>query len=481
MSRPRVTIVGLGPAGPGLITNETRDAIDNHAVRFLRTARHPSASAVASATTFDDVYDTATSLDSVYQQIVERLVAAAHEHGRVLYAVPGSPLVAERTVELLRHDPRTDTTIVPALSFLDLAWAALGIDPLAAGVRLVDGQRFAIEAAAERGPLLVAQCDDPIVLSAIKLAIDDTGPTVTVLQRLGLPDQAVFSTPWSEIDRAVTPDHLTTLFIPLLSAPVGYELVRFYELVKVLREQCPWDQKQTHRSLTRHLLEESYELLEAIEAVDALDIATYAHLEEELGDVLFQVFFHAVLGAEEGAFTLADVATGIHDKLVRRHPHVFGSVRADDADTVVANWEQIKKSEKGHDSLMDGIAGNLPSLVYATKVQRKAASVGFDWPDVSGALPKISEEARELSDALRTGDEEQITDELGDILFAITNVARHAGVDAEAALRGATGKFRRRFMSLEALVTERGLDIKALDLVALDALWDEVKARSGHE
>jgi tetrapyrrole methylase family protein / MazG family protein len=383
--------------------------------------------------------------------------------------------VAERTVELLRADSRVDIELVPALSYLDLAWTALGIDPLAAGVRLVDGHRFATEAAGERGPLLVAQCDSPDVMSEIKLAVtDEPESPVTVLWHLGLPEQRIEQLAWNELDRFPDADHLTTVWIPTLAQPVGHELVQFHELVRTLRERCPWDREQTHHSLTRHLLEETYETLEAIEALDTETGEGYEHLEEELGDVLFQVFFHAVIAAEAGQFTIADVARTVHDKLVHRHPHVFADVTADTSEAVLTNWEAIKQAEKGRASVMDGIPGNLPSLAHATKVQRKAASVGFDWEDVSGALPKIAEELAELVAVMDQPD--RAREELGDLLFAVANVARHLDVDPEAALRAASAKFRGRFMAVESLATGRGIDLRTSDLAALDALWDEVKA-----
>jgi tetrapyrrole methylase family protein/MazG family protein len=386
-------------------------------------------------------------------------------------------MVAERTVALLLADSRVSVEVVPGLSFLDVAWARLGVDPLVAGVRLVDGHQFAVDAAASPGPLLVGQCDSVAVLSDIKLAIssDDTPPDITVLQRLGLPDERVFSVAWDDLDRMVTPDHLTSLWIPSLAAPVGAELVRFDELVRTLRARCPWDREQTHQSLTRHLLEETYEVLEAVETLGP-NFEGAEHLEEELGDLLFQVFFHARLATEEGLFTVADVARGIHDKLVHRHPHVFGTVEADSAGQVMRNWERIKQAEKGRTSVMDGVPGHLPSLLYAHKVQRKAASVGFDWPDIGGAWPKIAEETAELEAAVAAGSDEGVDEEIGDLLFAVVNVARHLGIDPEAALRSATAKFRDRFMAVEQLAKERGLDLEASDLAALDALWDEVKA-----
>jgi len=265
--RPRIVVVGLGPGDPGLVSVQTAAAIEVAAVRFARTSRHPSVSLLGppgTFTTFDDVYESAARLDDVYPEIVERLVAAAARYGEIVYAVPGSPLVAERTVELLRVERRVEVEIHPAMSFLDLAWHRLGVDPVATGAQMVDGQRFARQAAGLPGPLLVSQCDSSLVLSDIKLTLDE-GPDVTVLARLGLPDESVSVVAWDDLDRLVAPDHLTTLWIPALAAPVAAELVRLDELMHILRERCPWDRRQTHQSLTRHLLEETYEVLEAIE------------------------------------------------------------------------------------------------------------------------------------------------------------------------------------------------------------------------
>jgi tetrapyrrole methylase family protein/MazG family protein len=429
---PTVVVVGLGPAGPDLLTAAAAAALAEVPHHFVRTTRHPSAGAVADAVSFDRLYESAVTLDDVYAGIVDALAEAAAEHGSVVYAVPGSPLVAERTVELLRADPRIQVRLVPSLSFLDLAWAALGVDPVAEGVRVVDGRRFGVEAAGERGPLLVAQCDSRQVLSDIKLSADDLGP-VTVLQRLGLPEESVTTVDWADLDKAVEPDHLTSLYLPAGAPPVAREVARFDELVHTLRERCPWDREQTHATLTRHLLEETYEVLEAIEALDVDAGEGFEHLEEELGDLLFQVVFHATLAAEEGRFTLADVARTVHDKLVHRHPHVFAGVEADTPAQVVSNWEQIKRAEKGRASLMDGIGEGLPSLLYAHKVQRKAASVGLS-PAVDG-------------------------DGLGEELFRLVDRCRRADIDPEAALRATAARFRDRFVAAESVAAERGVPI----------------------
>jgi tetrapyrrole methylase family protein / MazG family protein len=260
--------------------------------------------------------------------------------------------------------------------------------------------------------------------------------------------------------------------------PVGAELVRFHQLSRTLREQCPWDREQTHQSLVRYLMEETYEVVDAIQALDPDDPTSDDALVEELGDLLYQIEFHATIAEQQGRFTMADVAQGIHDKLVRRHPHVFGDADAATADEVLTNWEAAKREEKGRTSVFDGVPTSQPSLGYAFDVQRKAAKVGFDWPDVHGALPKIAEETAEVMHAHATDDADAIRDEIGDLLFAVVNVARHLDVQPEAALRAATHKFRERFEGVEALARQRGIDLHGADLATLDALWDEVKSSS---
>lgn len=422
----RVVVIGLGPAGPELLTAEALAAIERIPHRFLRTTRHPAAVAVAGATGFDGRYEGEATMAGVYRGIVDDLVAAAEEHGEVLYAVPGSPTVAERTVELLRAEGRVALQVLPSVSFLDLAWDRLGVDPVALGARLIDGHDFAVAAAGATGPLLVAQCDRASVLSDIKLSVED-GPSVTVLKRLGLPDEAVTEVAWQDLDRVVDADHLTSLWITGLAAPVAAELMAFAAVVRRLRAECPWDRGQTHQSLTRHLIEESYEVLDAIELLGTDEDEGYVALEEELGDLLFQVVFHATLGAEEGRFTLADVARGIHDKLVLRHPHVFAEVEVDGADEVVANWEAIKKEEKGRDSVFDGIPTGLPALLFALKVQKKAAATGL----IEQVPPPDG-------------------DDLGTELLTIVTRARDAGVDPEDALRRTAAAWRDALRAAES-------------------------------
>jgi tetrapyrrole methylase family protein/MazG family protein len=466
---PRIDVVGLGPAGPDLLTAGTIDLIERAGTVVLRTRRHPAAGRFPLAGSFDHHYETQQTFEDVYASMVADLVAAATAgSGPVVYAVPGSPSVAEHSVALLRAHPavvdgRITVVVHPSVSFLDLAFARLGVDPVATSARIVDGETFAVDAAGQPGPLLVAQCWNTQVLSDIKLSVEtDPELPVTVLHHLGLGDEVVVEVPWHELDRAVVPDHLTSLWIPHLDAPVAAELVRLDELVHVLRQRCPWDRAQTHGSLARHLLEESYEVLEAIDAVAAVDGAVAAHgnddagdraavdhLEEELGDLLFQVYFHATLAAESGRFTLADVARGVHDKLVSRHPHVFGGAEADTPDDVATSWELRKLTEKNRTSVTEGIPAALPSLALTAKLQRKALAVGMVLPSVADEAVAVAERVAGLSP---TGSPPGVADgegggtgdaaAVGDLLFAVVNLARALGVDPETALRVRAAGFR---------------------------------------
>jgi tetrapyrrole methylase family protein/MazG family protein len=501
MTPGRVLVVGLGPAGADLVLPAARTALSRTPRRFVRTARHAAVDELGrhglDLTSFDDRYDAAEDLDDVYAGIVATLTAEATEHGTVAYAVPGSPAVAERTVGLLHEAAargEVTVTIVPGLSFADLAWSRVGVDA-ARGGQVLDGHRFATDAEGRGGPLLVAQCDGPLVLSEVKLALlehlePDT--PVTVLQRLGLDDERVETVALQDLDRAVDADHLTSLFVDTGDAVLGTGFARLVALMERLRAPggCPWDAEQTHHSLARYVLEEAYEVVETIEALPAgapaaeldrspSDASPYAALADELGDLLSQVVFHSVLAREAGAFTVADVIAGIHDKLVRRHPHVFADAAdprppdaragATTAGEVVRNWEQIKKAEKGSESLVAGLTPGLPSLLYAHKLLRKAAAVGLDPGDLPSALGRVDAAASGLRAA--GSDVEAREAALAELLAAAVVAARAGGIDAESVLRGWAGRFRDRFLRMEALAATRGVDLGAAGPDVVAALW----------
>jgi MazG family protein len=251
-------------------------------------------------------------------------------------------------------------------------------------------------------------------------------------------------------------------------------LQRLREIVSRLRapDGCPWDREQTHESLRTHLIEEAYEVVESIERGDK------AHLREELGDLLLQVFLHSQIASESSAFTLDDVAHAIAEKLVRRHPHVFGGNQLATSEAVLKQWDQIKREEKGNEkSVLEGISSALPSLMYAEKVQKRAARVGFDWADASDVIDKLEEELGEIRAAFVAGDRTHLESEIGDLLFAAVNLARKCGFDAELVLRKAVARFIQRFQQLENIVAERRQILGELTLPELDAIWNDVKTR----
>jgi tetrapyrrole methylase family protein/MazG family protein len=464
VSRGRVVVVGLGPAGIELLAPAALDRLRGPAPVRLRTRVHPAAEALGDLASFDGLYESAERIEDVYEGIVDELVALAEAHGEVVYAVPGSPLVAERTVELLRTRSEVDLTVMPALSFIDLAWAALGVDPLATEARLVDATALGSRLRGP-GPILLTQCHAPQVLSEVKLSIDadllESPPRAILLHHLGLDDERIEEVSVDELDRIGGVDHLTSVYLPELRTvgPAAEDLV---DLMARLRAECPWDQRQTHGSLTRHLLEEAYEALDALEHLStALDSdegvdAAYAHVEEELGDLVFQVVFHAHLAAEEGRFDLTRVLDAVQAKLIGRHPHVFGDVVAETPDAVAANWEDLKRAEKGRASVTEGIPDALPALMRYVKLRRKAAAIGIGEPDVG----ELVEEVRASLEALDTGvgradDATGSSDGPGagavaDALAAVAEIARLRGVDPEMALRRRADALRDEIIAVEA-------------------------------
>ncbi len=253
-----------------------------------------------------------------------------------------------------------------------------------------------------------------------------------------------------------------------------YDFNDLVNIMKILRQPggCPWDAEQTHKSIRRDFLEETYEAIEAIDTEDSTLLC------EELGDVLLQVVFHSQIEQDLGGFTISEVCDGICKKLIIRHPHVFGDVIAETPDKVLENWDAIKmqtKDQSTYAEALDSVSHALPSLIRAHKVQHKARKYGFDWDDVSGALSKLSEEVGELTEAVANGDETSCYDELGDVLFSAVNVSRFIGVDPEQSLSSSVDKFIARFAKVEKLANERGIDMKTASLEELDALWEEIK------
>ena len=470
-----IQIVGLGPGSRELLTREAEGLLASGLPVILRTRHHPTVEAVSfggPVEDCDDLYERGQAFEEVYALVAERVVSAGMR-GPVVYAVPGHPLVAERSVLAvlaLAEERGISTRVVAGVSFVDVALTVLRID--GANLQVCDALDPRVDT---WRPAIFGQVYGLGVASTLKLRLLEWYPAehpIRVLRRLGTPDERVDGMQLAELDHRPF-GYLDAVYVPPI-APVE-DVRRLDGLVEVVGrlnapDGCPWDREQTHETLRPHLLEEVYEALEAIDRGD------WVALEEELGDLLLQVLMHAEVAARAGTFTLADVVEQICRKLVRRHPHVFGDVRAETAEEVYRNWEVLKRAEKPRSSILDGVPRTLPALAASQAIQGRARRVGFDWPDVEGPLEKLREELAELARAEGGGEREA---EFGDVLFTLVNVADHLGVDAEQALRVANEKFRRRFGRVEELARERGLDLQALDFGALDRLWEEAKGEVG--
>ena len=457
MSRPRVRVVGLGPGDARHLTQGTVRALREASVARLRTAVHPAA-ADFDVESYDPWYESADSFEELYARIVDDLVLLAHTSpdAEVVYAVPGSPVVAEHTVELLRERGDIEVICEPAVSVIDVACAALGVDPMTSGLRILDALD-SVEPFRGPGPLLILQTYAPEVLATVADRLPGDTP-VDVLFHLGLDDERIVRLRARELAGFADADHLTSLYVAGLRT-AGEAMDDLVSFTRRLRAECPWDQEQTHASLTKYLLEESYEALDALTNLAAMiesgedDDAVVAHAEEELGDLLFQVLFHAELGEEEGRFTLATIADLTRDKLIGRHPHVFSDVVVENAQDVAANWEVIKKAEKGRSSVIDGIAWDLPSLSLYAKVLSKARAVGITSAPVLAEFLADASSLGELENRtrdVRDGDAAPYDALMARLLVRLATWASEHGVDLEAALRREVLRLRDEIRVIEA-------------------------------
>ncbi|MBM7655808.1 nucleoside triphosphate pyrophosphohydrolase [Neobacillus cucumis] len=455
---------------------------------FLRTKEHPVVSELENEgltyESFDAVYEKHDRFDAVYEEIAQTLLKEAQTES-IIYAVPGHPLVAERTVQLLlEYGPKEgiQITIGGGQSFLDAIFAALKIDPVE-GFQLLDGTDISASQLQLGQHIFISQVYDQFIASEVKLTLMEKLPDdyeVYIVTAAGSSQESVEKVALYELDRNVSLNNLTSVYVP----PVKDEQIllknftKLREIIAILRgpNGCPWDKEQTHETLKRYLIEETYEV------IDAIDREDIDHLVEELGDVLLQVMLHAQIGEDDGYFSIDDVIEGLSEKMIRRHPHVFGNQTADNAEQVVQNWQEIKQQEKGElssASLLEGVSKSQPNLLRAYELQKKAAKVGFDWKEITPALDKVKEELDEFVTELNGTEEGMILakKEFGDLLFAFVNVARFLKIHPEEALFETNEKFIRRFQYVEDRVKESGRSFEEHTLEQLDLYWDKAKEK----
>ncbi|MGB8954030.1 MAG: nucleoside triphosphate pyrophosphohydrolase [Tumebacillaceae bacterium] len=485
----KVIIVGLGPGSWTGLPLGTYNILQNGGTNLLRTERHPVVDDLREKgivfVALDHFYEEKDTFENVYQAIADHVLAQAKEIGSVVYAVPGHPGVAESTVQLLRRQgpaQGVEIEIGPGHSFLDELLTAVGVDPND-GMLLLDGTDLQARRLNPNLHTIISQVYSCDVASDVKLTLMSQYPDeyeVTVARAVGIEGmERIEQVPLYEIDRLDWIDHLTSVYVPATEEErvIHRQFWKFVEIIAALRDPdtgCPWDLKQTHKSLRPYVLEEAYEVADAIDREEPLDLA------DELGDLLLQIVLHAQVASEEGTFDIHDVIQAVTDKMIRRHPHVFAQAEAETAEDVVVNWADIKAQEKAdkgvvEESLLDSVPASLPALNAAYKIQKKAASVGFDWDDVSCVYQKVKEEITEIEET------EDKTGELGDLLFAVVNLARFLKVDPEEGLARTNRKFRRRFAYIEERLREQGKTPQESTLEEMDRLWDEAKIRERSE
>lgn len=483
----RIVIVGLGPGAEEQLTKAAIEALERCQDIYLRTKQHPAVPYLdkrgISYKSFDYAYERADSIDEAHSCVVASLVEKARE-AEIVYAVPGHPLVAEKTVHMLLAACRgegIEAIVLPAMSFLDVLLPVVGAD-LADGFKLLDALKLEEQRPDTGLANIVVNVNDSFVAAELKQKLMDyyaDEKMIYVIRAAGIPDEEnIVCTPLCRLDRIGRIDCLTSIYIPKTEPHQKkyFDMNNLAEIMGRLRNKdgCPWDIKQTHESLKPYLIEESYEVLEAI------DLKEDGLLLEELGDLLLQVVFHSQIARERQAFTLEEVIHGLADKLVFRHPHVFSDYRAKDCKEAFESWESKKKEEKQLESTaeaMELIPKHLPALMKAYKLQKKAAAVGFDWDKAEDVLSKVQEELLELQEAVEAGCRQEMHSEAGDLVFAVVNLLRFYDIEPEEALRGACQKFLDRFRYVEQAAKASGKELKDMTLAEMDVFWEQAKGK----
>jgi tetrapyrrole methylase family protein / MazG family protein len=483
---PMITLLGLGPGDPKLLTVEALQLLKSVPEIYLRTSQHPTVAGFPASLqvhSFDDLYESSPSFDYVYAHIVDQVLELARRPQGVIYAVPGHPYVAEATCPEIVRRAKLESIpvrIIEGLSFIEPTFSALGIDPLP-HLAIIDALELAgahVPPFPPDAPALIAQIHSRAVANEVKLTLmeiyPDEHPT-RLVHAAGTSEELVEDLPLHAIDHSNYIGLLTSLYLPPLEKGTSFET--FHEVIARLRapDGCPWDREQTHQTLRNNLLEETYETLEALDQDDAV------HMREEFGDLLLQITLHSQIAREYGEFNISQVLKGIHDKIIRRHPHVFADLKVEGVMHVLQNWEKLKAAERNEEikenggfekGLLDGVALALPALSQAQEIQSRAARVGFDWPDALGVIDKINEERVEL---LGANDIASRADELGDLLFSVVNLARHYEIDAESSLRETNLRFRNRFAYIEQSARELGKTVNDLSLDEMEQYWQKAK------
>lgn len=475
-----IRIIGLGPGSEDDLTIKSLNIMKSANTLYLRTEKHPNVEYIKKLGinfhTFDYFYEKGEKFEEVY----DKIAAEVMKYDDVVYAVPGHPLVAEKSVQLIIEQAKkkgAEIEIVSAISFIDAVINALKIDPVE-GLKIIDGLQLDKQVPDIDVGNLVTQVYSKFVAANIKIRLMEyynDEQEVYLIRAAGVPGlERVQIMSLYEIDRVNWVDYLTSLYIPPVKNKKRYDFNDLLNVMDKLRSEdgCPWDREQNHETLKKYLIEESYEV------IDAIDKDDMEGLSEELGDVLLQVVFHSQIGKEFGEFDIRDVIHGITNKMITRHSHVFGEDKCETSDDVILTWDRNKKKEKNIDSYTEdlkSIPRSLPALMRSYKLQEKAAKIGFDWEDVEGPISKVHEELNEFLEVYKSQEYDKIIEEMGDLLFSIVNVCKFMEIDPELALTGTINKFIKRFEYMEKESAKIGKNLDEITLTKMDMLWNNAK------
>lgn len=480
----KIYIIGLGPGNIKTLTLEAVEKMSSGNRNYLRTKNHPTVSYLEDKNieyeSFDEIYKRAENFEEVYLNIVDSLIDKARKYGEINYIVPGNPMVAENSVKDLvnREIEDIEVEIISGISFIEPMLELVKKDPVA-GLQIVDGINLREEDLNLNMDTIITQVYSKMLLSEIKLKLSEVyGDEYEVyfIKDAGMDSEYLKILPIYQLDREMEPNLLTSLYIPKMEELTGRTFYSFNDILNIMEilrssEGCPWDMKQTHKSIREAMIEEAYE------AVDAIDSEDIDNLVEELGDVLLQVVFHSQIGKEEASFNIYEVLSSLGEKLIYRHPHVFSNKKVEKADDIVYNWDVLKYEKrdlKTYSEKFKDIKG-LPSLLTSYKLQAKAAEIGFDWDSIEGPLDKILEEYEEVKEAIFKENIDDIESEMGDLLFSVVNLSRFFKVNPEVALNRTINKFITRFEHMEEM--SKNQDLKDLSLMELDNLWNQAKLK----
>lgn len=478
----KIYIIGLGPGSIDALSLGAIEKIHDKNKNLLRTDKHPTVEYFRQKeiefSSYDHVYETEEAFEIVYEKIVDDLIKMSQGEEAINYFVPGNPMVAENTVKLLLQRD-IETEIVPGMSFIEPMLQVVNRDPID-GLKIIDGAEFNDLMIDINVDTIITQVYNKRILSNVKLKLSEIYSDeykVWLIQSAGIEDrEKVHNIPIYTLDRIENVDSLTSIYIEKIEN--GKKVFDFNDLMGIIRilrgeDGCPWDLEQTHKSMRGCLLEEAYEV------VDAIDREDIDNLKEELGDLFLQVLFHCDIAYDEGEFYPIEVTSEIVNKLIYRHPHVFSEKKLENSQEVVYNWNELKDSQRGFKSFSEKLKSipKLPALMRSKKIQEKASEIGFDWEDIKDPLNKVMEEYEEVVQAMEEfgGGDSKVEEELGDLLFAVVNLSRFLDVDPELALNKTIKKFIWRFQAMEKEALRLNKTFEDMNLEEMDSLWEKVK------